>query len=894
MRRASTPPPSPSAEPAGPPGPHALRGSRRAERPGFGASSWLVVLAPVTVAAVAVALMARLSESDRDLRAYGEVIGRLRATEANLASQLDAVAGGQPLTRSPLSGDIVRFERALSDVAALELRPAWKERRPGAGHLGALEAEWTLARQSLLDAMDAAPGSTAMTAARAIAVRHSDPFDDAADRLLGELEAFERDRRRAHDTEVGWLFGLLVAALLAGAVLRALDLRRLRQHQAELERLSLVAESTGASVVLLDGEGRAQWANDAFLRTTGWDDVDGRSILGVLCRDAQELAHAELAAALERNAPHHGEYELRHQDGSTFWADVELMPLAGEEGRPRQHMLMFTDITRRVIATRELAASEGRFRSALAAMSEGLVLYDADGAVVQCNESALRILGTTREALFAQGPNAPRFDCVREDGRAFPPGEMPMARTLRTGEAQRGVVMGLDRPAGGRAWLSVDSAPFALPGSGRPGAVVTFVDVTEKRKAEQWVRTLKQVVEESPTLVLLTDADDRIDYANHAFETSTGYRLEDVRGLAPSFMLSDLTPKETWESLGRALSEGQHWRGQVHNVTRDGSVWISDSQVFALHGPDGKVTHYVALMRDITEQRRREAELAAAREAALAASRAKGEFLRNVSHELRTPLNGIMGMSELLGQTPLSPEQRADLMQLRRSADELLTVVTHLFDFVRTEAGESGHVATPFRLRGALTEIERAFAAGAERRGLRWSVAVDAAVPDMLVGDPGKLRGVLLGLAENAVKFTEEGEVGLRVRLLSEGDAAAVLRFETHDTGIGIPRERQAEIFGAFAQVDSSNTRRYGGIGLGLALASRLVRQMGGQLEVASEPGAGSLFAFNLELARPQSAEAAPAPPAPADAPLGGALVLVGVLVATASTARQVSSPPSR
>jgi len=836
----------------------------------------LFVAAPVLVAVAAVCLLVHIQRSTSDFMAQGELVGRLRSATATLSAAMNDVAEGGPGAGRIAPGDVERFDRVITEVSALEMRSEWRGRRgtdAGVQHLQQLQNDWPLVREAIALPRDAGTSD----AARRVAAETLRSFPLHAGELAGDLESFFRDEQAQHDRFLSMLLGSLVAALVVGALLRMVDLGRIARHQAELSRLSLVAESTGSSVALADAQGRATWANDAFLRTTGWETVAGRELSQLLCDGPGTRARQELADAFARHQPHHEEYELRREDGRAFWASVELMPLAETGPGAPQYMVMFTDVTPRITATRALADSEGRFRSALASMSEGFILHDADGTIVQCNAAASRILGVPEQVLVGERISGPPQGWMDADGRRMPNEEFPVARSLRTGQPEIGVVVGMVHPAGETVWLSISTSPFTLPGGRPPGVVVTFTDITARRKAEQSVQSLSQVVAESPTMVLLTDADNRIEYVNRAFEVCTGFGMDDVRGRPPSFMLSDLTPQATWDSLGQALGDGGYWRGEIHNTARDGSVWLSDSQVFALRTTGGTITHFVALMRDITEQRRRESELAAAREAALAAARAKSEFLQNVSHELRTPLNGIMGMTELLLGTPLDTGQRADLLQLRRSADDLLTVVTHLFDFVRAESATGEAPATPFRLRGSLAEIERALAEDAESHGLSWSVNVESSVPEDVVGDPGKLRRVLLNLVANAVKFTERGEVTLRVSPVVIADARMTLHFEVRDTGIGIPRERQAEIFEAFSQVDGSSTRRYGGIGLGLALASRLVRQMGGQLRVTSEAGQGSTFAFDLELARADTAAVAPAAPRTAghgDAPFTGARIL--------------------
>ena len=292
-------------------------------------------------------------------------------------------------------------------------------------------------------------------------------------------------------------------------------------------------------------------------------------------------------------------------------------------------------------------------------------------------------------------------------------------------------------------------------------------------------------------------------------------------------------------------------------VLPDGIERAVHEQADILYDDSGQPERILGTIQDITERKRAEASLQAGKEAAEQAMQVKNTFMANVSHEVRTPINGMLGYLQLLTEIAStgSEELREYVDKALGSAGRLLTIVEHLLDFSNIEAPSTSLVSLDFEFRTALDDVLAPLIENAQRKGLEFTCLVQAGVPTWVAGDPGRLRQVLTHLVDNAIKFTDAGEVELQVQLLEGTAHEAIIRFDIKDTGIGIPLAAQAGLFQPFFQVDGSATRKYGGTGLGLTIAHDLVERLGGTIGVESEPGVGSAFWFTVCLST------CPAPP---------------------------------
>ena len=375
--------------------------------------------------------------------------------------------------------------------------------------------------------------------------------------------------------------------------------------------------------------------------------------------------------------------------------------------------------------------------------------------------------------------------------------------------------------------------------------------VWERCQDEEELHKLWRAVEHSPASVVITDIEGTIEYVNPKFTEVTGYSAEEAIGQNPRVLKAGEQPREFYEELWHTILSGETWEGDFCNRKKSGEVYWEQASISPIFGPDEEITHFVAVKEDITERRRIQDELHKAKEVAEAASRAKSAFLANMSHEIRTPMNAILGFAQLMQRdTLLTAEQRGNVEIILRSGEHLLALINEILEMSKIEAGRVTLNPAPFDVHGLLDDLEVMFAVRTDAKHIELAFERGTDVPRYVIADENKLRQVLINLLGNAVKFTDQGGVALKVSRVESRRTRAkprvTLRFEVEDTGVGIAAGDLDTIFDPFEQATKSAPGQ-SGTGLGLAISREYVRLMGGDIAASGEPGKGSVFTFHID-----------------------------------------------
>jgi PAS domain S-box-containing protein len=619
----------------------------------------------------------------------------------------------------------------------------------------------------------------------------------------------------------------------------------------EADLLVAAFQSLPIAAITTDVRGIVRSINAALTSVTGYtaEEVVGQPVTLLLLGAAEHCFGDIIGRAIQCNEPWRGEWLCRRKTGDSFAAEQTVTSIKSPTGEIVGMVVTVRDITER--KRLELFASEADrdFERFFNLIPDLACIVSTDGYFKKVNSAWETTLGYTCEEVLS----TPMLDFIHPDDLERTVNEVAkQSREYRTKH-----FVNRYRCKNGSYRIFDWRTTFNRDDSTRFGIAK---DITEQRLWEESLRESEErfriMADSCPTIIWVTDAAGRTRVANRICREFFGTTFEQADGDQSRLVIHPDDHSEYVERFLLAVRERAPFRAEARVRRSDGEWrWIASYAEPRL-SVNGEFLGHVGISPDITDRKQSEEALQRAKDSAEAANRAKSEFLANMSHEIRTPMNGVIGLTELALDTELTAEQRGYLKEVKNSAGSLLRILNDILDFSKIEAGKLEFEVIEFDLRQTVEETVKVLGIRAAAKNLELAYDLNPAVPSRLLGDPGRLRQILINLIGNAIKFTERGEVVVRVEPLSEAGEELELHFSVKDTGIGIPLNKQQHVFGAFSQADSSLTRTFGGTGLGLTISSQLIEMMGGRIWLESEEGRGSTFHFTVRLgivpARPE------------------------------------------
>jgi PAS domain S-box-containing protein len=672
-----------------------------------------------------------------------------------------------------------------------------------------------------------------------------------------------------------WLFAcsqilvLVTFPLWVGGAIDRSDSRRKEAEEAMRQRESqyrILAETALDAIVSTDTTLAITYFNPAAERTFGYDadEVLGRPFATIVPERHHHLLESTLDGLTTRaGAPIRRksvQLEGRRQDGTEF--PLELSLASWNSDGDVGYMGVLRDISDRARSQAERQADR------LFSLSKDLLTtVTMDGRFARLNPAWEATLGWSMDEML----DRQFIDFVHPDDVERTNAE---AAALYTGERETVNFENRYRHRDGSyRWLLWAASPSLEDGL----LYCTAKDITSRKKAEDDLRAaeerFRRVFEASPMGIVLIDEDMHFSQVNSAFCRLTGFSPDELSSMTVPELTHPADLTDTRAAFGSVRAgDGSRFRVEKRYRTKAGHyVWASTTITLLRDEKNGSV-HVLGLIEDITDRKTSD-DLEVARDRALEASRVKSEFLANMSHEIRTPMNGIIGMTELILETKLTPRQRDYADAINTSGGALLSIIEDILDVAKIEAGKLELVRSQFSLREVIADVCDLLAASAHRKDVEMVWDADDDVPAFVYGDAGRVRQVLMNLVGNAVKFTDEGEVVISVSRVKGESSDGVIEIAVVDTGVGIDPERLARLFEPFEQGDTSSTRRFGGTGLGLSISGQLAERMDGGISAESSPGLGSTFRFRVNL--PHAHQAANGTPPAAEGTLDGMRVLI-------------------
>lgn len=618
-------------------------------------------------------------------------------------------------------------------------------------------------------------------------------------------------------------------------------LTTLRKQQFALDQHAIVS--------VTDANGVIVYANEKFCEISKYSSAE---LIGQNHRIVNSGLHApvffqNLWNTITSGRVWHGDIRNKAKDGSFYWTNATIVPFLNDSQQPYQYISIRTDITEQWRLREKIESSQTLMLNMMRNLGQGVYTLDEHGACTFLNPEAERILGRSLVELKGKILHD-LVHSIRPDGAHIRNHDCPIHKAIISGEVFRSDLEYFQHQSGSLFPVSIVASPIFDHGK-VAGSVAVFEDISERLAINRALRESearqRMLLDNAADAVFVANTSQQLVYVNDLAANMLGYSRAGLLGSSMYNLLPSADRDLAMRNFLCHILEEKRYRAEIVLLKKDGNTVPVELNAALL--PDGSI---YGSCRDITERLQFETDLLQAKNDAEAANKAKSEFLATMSHEIRTPMNGIIGMTELALDTDLNAEQREYLDLVKLSSQSLMSIINDILDFSKIESGKIELEKIEFSLRELIASSLRALSVKASEKGIELVYKIDAAIPEVVIGDPGRLRQIMTNLVGNAIKFSEQGEVIVDVQLAHENATRLDIYFAVTDHGIGIPVAKQSSIFEAFSQADASTTRKYGGTGLGLTISSRLVQCMNGLLALNSEPGKGSTFYFTIGLAK--------------------------------------------
>lgn len=658
-------------------------------------------------------------------------------------------------------------------------------------------------------------------------------------------------RVMAKDGSVKWI-GWTIAVKDRKWFANGRDITFQKQIITDLEQLSMVASKIENGVIISDCNNQVIWANTGFENITGYnlEDLKGHQLGDILKGEATDESIIALARERLKNKRSYAvELLVYRKSGEPVWLSIMNSIILNSTGEIDRHIEIITDITAKKEADQQLDILSIAARKS----SSGIIVRNNKGEILWINEALESILGYTLQ------------EAIGKKVGEFLVGEETDMATFRS--AQQAVIekrpYTIELQVYGKnakpIWVFISNNPILNNEGDVERQVGIVVDVTERKKAEEELTLLSLVASKTVNGVVISDAEGKVKWINDSFEILTGFTLADLKGKRVGDMMIGKETNLDELARVRALAEKtQPFNTELLNYKKDGTpVWVSVSNT-PIFNKDGSVEQEIEIINDISERKRAEENLIKTREEALQLSKAKEMFLSVMSHEIRTPLNAVIGMTHILLDDNPTESQLENLNILKFSAENLHSLLNDILDFTKIETNNLQLERVDVNLKHLVSHTMNSLQFKTAEKGIALKSEIDYRIPQFVKGDNTRLYQILINLLGNSIKFTECGEVKLKLNVVNQDKDNITINFEVSDTGIGIGQDKLSFIFDAYRQAETNTSRKYGGTGLGLAITKKLIEMHNSEIIVTSEKGKGSSFMFTIKFATSTPAEMLP------------------------------------